>query len=290
MHRDTDPVYSVPAPEDRFIEKIIYTEKAVIFHAKFISHGMITFYSSKGKHPWTLVNTANRSEKVVLSDVKNIKKNGILQKEALGSEKEVSYEIDLLKEGKAEFTCEIHFPPLPETMKVADLIEGSEGPSRNVMNVTFFDFKRIRLKTFPTKKPEPVTVEKTESETTVEKIEKLKEGESLALKNILFQTSKAVLLPESYAELDKVLDAMKNNPDMEIEVSGHTDNVGKYAEDKMRLSKERAESVKHYLMNRGIAGNRIQTVGYGDTKPLNDNSTPEKRKQNRRVEIKILKK
>ena len=293
LYKDNDPVYSIPSPEERFIEKIVYTNNAVIFHARFYSMGKITFYSSKGKHPWTLVNTANRKEKVTLTDVKNIKKNKVLLKNAMGKEAEVSYESDV-DEGRVEYTCEIHFPRLPETMKVADLIEGNDSPSRNELYVTFFDFKRVRIKTFPEpKKEEPIKEEPSEvvtSNTTVESIENLAEGQSLVLNNILFQSSKATLLPESYVELDKLLEVMKKNQNMEIEVSGHTDNVGKYADEKLRLSRERAESVKNYLMNRGVVGSRIKTEGYGDTKPINDNSTPEKRRQNRRVEIKILKK
>lgn len=75
---------------------------------------------------------------------------------------------------------------------------------------------------------------------------------------------------------------------MVIEVAGYTDNVGSDAAN-MKLSQQRAETVRNYLVSRGIKADKIQAKGYGSSDPVADNSTPEGRKQNRRTEIHILK-
>lgn len=287
LYKENEPVYSIVVPEERFIDKIVYTKTEVIVYARFMSSGRITIYSSKGKHPWQMINSTNRKEKVLLTDVKNIKKNKVLLKKALGKEPEVTYE----NTEPTEYSCEIYFPALPQNFKVVDLIEGNE-TSRADLYVTYFDFKKLRLKTFPKQVDKPVDKPEVleESTTTEESIAALETGQSLILKNILFNVSKSELLPESFVELNKLVQAMKKNQLMEIEISGHTDNVGKYPEEKKKLSLERAESVKKYLMQNGIDGMRLQTLGLGDSMQLNDNSTAELRKQNRRVEIKVLKK
>ena len=76
---------------------------------------------------------------------------------------------------------------------------------------------------------------------------------------------------------------------MEIELSAHTDNIGSYSEN-LSLSRDRARSVREYIISKGIAGNRVVSKGYGEVKPIASNKTPAGRKQNRRVEFKILKK
>lgn len=117
----------------------------------------------------------------------------------------------------------------------------------------------------------------------------IKEGVTVRLNNISFEKGKADLLAESYPELDRVAEFLKNNPNIVIEISGHTDNTGD-PNLSLKLSKERAENVKHYLVAKGIKGHRLSAKGYGITKPIADNRTEEGRKQNRRVEFSILKK
>lgn len=107
---------------------------------------------------------------------------------------------------------------------------------------------------------------------------------SLILQGVNFQSGKAVLTPESLAALDKVAASLKEWPDVRIEVGGHTDNVGSDALNQ-KLSQARAQTVRDYLISKGVDGSRLTAKGYGPSKPIADNSTPEGRAQNRRVEL-----
>lgn len=113
-------------------------------------------------------------------------------------------------------------------------------------------------------------------------------GQIIRLNNIFFDFGKATLRPESYAELDEVVNVLKNNSKMEIEMSGHTDNVGS-DDANLKLSEERAKAVKDYIVSKGIAESRIISKGYGKTKPVSTNDNEEGRQLNRRVEFTILK-
>ncbi len=113
--------------------------------------------------------------------------------------------------------------------------------------------------------------------------------EILILPDIHFEFDKAVIKPESYPILDSVARWLLSNPSMVVEIAGHTDNIGP-AEYNLRLSQRRAEAVRQYLINKGVPPERIYARGYGETQPIADNSTEEGRSQNRRVEIRIIKK
>lgn len=115
----------------------------------------------------------------------------------------------------------------------------------------------------------------------------IKYGERVVLKNIFFETASYDLLPESRVELDKLVDFMKNNPTINIEIGGHTDNVGK-PEDNQLLSENRSKSVRAYLIEHAIASDRIQFKGYGEEQPIDTNDTPEGRANNRRTEFKVV--
>lgn len=121
------------------------------------------------------------------------------------------------------------------------------------------------------------------------KIEELKEGDIIQLENILFVQSRPELLLSSNDEVEKLIAFMKKYPTVEIELSGHTDNVGNPLRNQT-LSEQRVEVVKNKLIRNGIKDKRIQTVAYGGSKPLTDNNTEAGRQKNRRVEMKILKK
>lgn len=114
------------------------------------------------------------------------------------------------------------------------------------------------------------------------------EGSTIVLRHVLFEQSKAVLLPESYEELDKLVTTLQHHPTMLIEVSGHTDNQGNRVLN-IQLSEERAQRVKQYLVEKGIDGKRIVCKGFGPDKPISPNFTEDQRRLNRRVEFMILK-
>ncbi|MBX2964223.1 MAG: OmpA family protein [Cyclobacteriaceae bacterium] len=114
-------------------------------------------------------------------------------------------------------------------------------------------------------------------------------GETVILNNVFFEQGKAALKPESYPELDRLFAIMQENPTLEIELSGHTDNIGKPSGLRV-LSKARVDAVKDYLVKKGIATSRITGKGYGGSKPLQKNDSDANRKSNRRVEIKVMKK
>lgn len=114
-------------------------------------------------------------------------------------------------------------------------------------------------------------------------------GESIQLKNVFFVQSKPQLMAESYPELDRLVKIMKDNPTIEIELSGHTDNRGA-ANANLELSEQRVEAVKQYLIAKGVGVRRITGRGYGGSKPIAPSDTEENRQRNRRVEFKIVKK
>ncbi|RZL32472.1 MAG: hypothetical protein EOP00_33895, partial [Pedobacter sp.] len=119
-------------------------------------------------------------------------------------------------------------------------------------------------------------------------LEKIKVGSNVTLQNIFFETNKFELLPTSVIELNILVDLLKANENLAIEIEGYTDNVG---EDKLnqKLSENRAKSVYDFLINNGIDKRKLAYKGYGKTKPKADNNTEEGRRKNRRTEFKITK-
>jgi len=115
------------------------------------------------------------------------------------------------------------------------------------------------------------------------------EFEDLAgiLEGIHFDTNKDVIKPDSKPILDRAVEVLQKYPQVRIEVSGHTDSNGEY-EHNVDLSQRRAESVKNYLIEHGIAAERIETRGAGPNEPIATNDTKDGRAQNRRIEVKIL--
>ena len=104
---------------------------------------------------------------------------------------------------------------------------------------------------------------------------------------VFFTTAKAVIMPQSFPLLDEVADVLKTRPAMQVRVEGHTDSRGSRAENK-RLSQARADSVKVYLVARGIDAGRLVAVGFGLDQPIETNRTAAGREKNRRVEFMIL--
>jgi outer membrane protein OmpA-like peptidoglycan-associated protein len=112
-------------------------------------------------------------------------------------------------------------------------------------------------------------------------------GQSIRLNNIFFEVNKSKLKPESFPELDRVVEFLKNNPAIKIEIGGHTDNVGK-AGANMKLSEARAAAVAEYIVSKGLPKDHIVSKGYGMTKPVVPNKTKADKAKNRRVEFTIL--
>lgn len=110
---------------------------------------------------------------------------------------------------------------------------------------------------------------------------------SIVLKNIFFDVNKAELKQESMIELDRVIQLLKENPSVKIEIGGHTDNVGKPA-DNLLLSNNRAKAVINYFLYKGIPADRISSKGFGETKPVGDNTTEAGRAKNRRTELRVV--
>jgi OmpA-OmpF porin, OOP family len=112
-------------------------------------------------------------------------------------------------------------------------------------------------------------------------------GHLMRLNNLIFELGRSRISEESYPELELVENMMKENPNMVIQLEGHTDYQGD-AKDNMKLSKERVEAVKAYLTSKGINKARVKTKAFGGTFPLSKDDTPEAHRLNRRVELRIL--
>jgi OOP family OmpA-OmpF porin len=106
--------------------------------------------------------------------------------------------------------------------------------------------------------------------------------------NLTFETGKSIIKSTSFPYLDELATVLIEDPTWNLKVVGHTDNVGS-DQINLRLSKARAEAVKKYLVDKGIAITRIETAGFGETKPIASNTTPDGREKNRRVEFTIIK-
>jgi outer membrane protein OmpA-like peptidoglycan-associated protein len=138
--------------------------------------------------------------------------------------------------------------------------------------------------------PKTFPLEINEGETTVinvQLVEKLEEKKKLVLRGITFATGKSTISPEGYSILDRVLEVLKANKNVKVEIGGHTDAVGS-ASYNQRLSEARAMSVRQYLIQQGIVPARLIARGYGESKPIAPNTTREGRAQNRRIEFTVI--
>ena len=120
-------------------------------------------------------------------------------------------------------------------------------------------------------------------------LQRIEEGSSVVLKNIFFETGAYIPKSQSKAELDEIIGFLKENPNIKVEISGHTDNVGDKTYN-IKLSENRAREVAGYLVENGINSDRVTYKGYGETQPIADNSTKENRALNRRIAFKIISK
>lgn len=112
-------------------------------------------------------------------------------------------------------------------------------------------------------------------------------AEKIVLNGVQFDFDKAVVKPEYYPVLDEAANVLQKHRDKKVMIEGHTCSIGseKY---NLKLSERRAEAVKRYLVNKGIAPDRLMTKGYGESQPIADNKTKQGRKMNRRAELKVM--
>ncbi len=118
-------------------------------------------------------------------------------------------------------------------------------------------------------------------------LQPLEPNATIVLKNIFFDINRFDLKSESQVELDKLVQLMKDNATLKIQINGHTDNVGK-APDNLLLSENRAKEVVKYLREKGIQPERLSSKGFGATQPLAENTSEDGRAKNRRTELKVV--
>ncbi len=184
---------------------------------------------------------------------------------------------------------------IAETTTDAD--GGFSFPMEPSKNYVFYAEKEQHLtmrSPFTTVGKSPAYEALTEKETTLNLdaklvMDKIKLQQTFVVENINYDYDKADIRPEAAVEVDKIVQFLQDNPTISIELSSHTDSRG---EDNynLKLSKKRAETAKAYIVSKGIAANRINSAGYGETKPLiPDAATEEDFQKNRRTEFKIIK-
>ena len=118
-------------------------------------------------------------------------------------------------------------------------------------------------------------------------LDKIAAGKSVVIENVFFDTDKSELKPESYAELRVLTDFLNKNPNITIEIGGHTDNKGQKSRN-LELSNSRAKAVFDHLVSKGVPANRLTYKGYADGVPIADNNSEEGRAKNRRTEFKVI--
>ena len=162
--------------------------------------------------------------------------------------------------------------PYGKNYGITTKIEGYIGTSQNI------DLSKITGK----------YLEIEDKDMSVTPVASVEVGTKISMNNIFFEFGKATLRLESYPELNRLSTFFKGNAKMLTEISGHTDNVGS-DEVNNKLSQERADVVRNYLLTQGVSSERLTAKGYGKNKPKVANDTPENQAINRRVEFEILK-
>ena len=150
----------------------------------------------------------------------------------------------------------------------------------NPLNYAYYYVDDVLLKKIPPYLPQPELQNELRKKSLVV-------GKAIVLENIYFSFDEAELLPRSILELNVLVDILRKNPTMQIEVNGHTDNLGG-KDYNLKLSEDRAFAVMNFLTNKGISSTRLKHSGYGSSKPMFPNDSETHRNRNRRVEILIV--
>jgi len=127
-----------------------------------------------------------------------------------------------------------------------------------------------------------------DKEATYEVGIKIDPPKDFVLENVYFDTGKSSLKPNSFKALNDLVEILKIKNTMVVEIQGHTDNVGK-DEENMKLSQDRADEVRKYLISKGIEAARVTSKGYGPTMPVADNANDAGKAKNRRTSLKVIK-
>lgn len=127
-----------------------------------------------------------------------------------------------------------------------------------------------------------------DKEATYEVGIKIDPPKDFVLENVYFDTGKSSLKPNSFKALNDLVEILKIKNTMVVEIQGHTDNVGK-DEENMKLSQDRADEVRKYLVSKGIEAARVTSKGYGPTMPIADNANDAGKAKNRRTSLKVIK-
>ena len=146
----------------------------------------------------------------------------------------------------------------------------------------------LKYKTFTTDQDYTKMTISDDKEATYEVRIKIDPPKNFILDNVYFDTGKSTLKPTSNKALNDLVEVLKLKSNMFIEIQGHTDNVGS-EESNLKLSQDRADAVKNYLVNKGIVSDRITSIGYGQSIPIADNNTEEGKAKNRRTSLKVIK-
>ncbi len=128
----------------------------------------------------------------------------------------------------------------------------------------------------------------SDNDVVVFELVKIEKGTTIQLKSVLFERGTSDIIESSYAELDRVVNMLKKNENVEIELAGHTDNTGS-SRLNIKLSQERADAIQTYLVENGVEVSRLKSKGYGGAKPIASNRSEATRQLNRRVEFTIIK-
>jgi outer membrane protein OmpA-like peptidoglycan-associated protein len=155
-----------------------------------------------------------------------------------------------------------------------------EGETDLLISSPGFTFETITL-------PDAKAVDDLSLEGIEVSLSRARQGERISVDTIHFETGKANLETGSIPTMQKLKEMLQDNPGIRIEIAGHTDSTGS-EETNQRLSELRAESVANWLIQNGVSSTRISTAGYGESRPVADNTTEEGRRKNRRTEISIF--